>query len=51
MPIGAAIGPPPEGDRYLGFMFARAREPADVEAALRAAHRKLVIEISGDPSE
>lgn len=31
----------PEGSSYLGFLFARAGEPAAVEAALREAHRKL----------
>ena len=31
----------PEGSSYLGFLFARASEPAAVESALREAHRKL----------
>jgi biotin carboxylase len=31
----------PEGASYLGFLFARAAEPAAAEAALRAAHSKL----------
>jgi ATP-grasp domain/L-amino acid ligase C-terminal domain 2 len=31
----------PEGSAYLGFLFARADEPAQVENALRGAHRKL----------
>ena len=31
----------PEGSTYLGFIFARAEKPADVEAALRKAHREL----------
>jgi hypothetical protein len=31
----------PEGSSYLGFIFARGDEPADVENALRVAHRKL----------
>jgi len=31
----------PEGSSYLGFLFARAAEPAAVENALREAHRKL----------
>jgi hypothetical protein len=31
----------PEGSSYLGFIFARAGEPAVVEAALRAAHACL----------
>lgn len=33
--------PLPEGASYLGFIFARAGTPAQVEAALRAAHTKL----------
>jgi hypothetical protein len=36
----------PEGDRYLGFVFARGDTPADVEASLRAAHAALAVEIS-----
>jgi biotin carboxylase len=31
----------PEGASYLGFIFARAASPAEVEAALREAHAKL----------
>ncbi len=31
----------PEGSSYLGFIFARAERPDEVEAALRAAHAKL----------
>jgi biotin carboxylase len=31
----------PEGSSYLGFLFAKAAEPAEVENALREAHRKL----------
>ena len=33
--------PLPEGASYLGFIFARAAAPADVEQALRAAHARL----------
>ncbi|MBA3303223.1 MAG: ATP-grasp domain-containing protein, partial [Acidimicrobiia bacterium] len=35
----------PEGDRYLGFVFARADDPASVEASLRAAHAALGVVI------
>jgi len=35
------IGAWPEGSSYLGFLFARAAEPAEVESALREAHVKL----------
>lgn len=31
----------PEGSSYLGFLFAHATQPAEVEAALREAHAKL----------
>jgi biotin carboxylase len=31
----------PEGSSYLGFLFARAADPAAVEAALRQAHSQL----------
>ena len=37
--------PLPEGDSYLGFIFARAESPAAVEAALRAAHACLRFEV------
>ena len=33
--------PLPEGGSYLGFIFARADRPFDVERALRLAHRRL----------
>lgn len=35
----------PEGDRYLGFLFATAATPEEVEAALRKAHGILTIDI------
>jgi biotin carboxylase len=35
------IVPLPEGDSYLGFIFARGDTPAEVEAALREAHSRL----------
>jgi biotin carboxylase len=38
---GQALVPPPEGDRYLGFIFARAGTRAEVEHALHAAHAQL----------
>lgn len=43
--IGQVVIPPPEGASYLGFIFARAETPAEVEAALRAAHAQLTFEI------
>ena len=35
------LKPLPEGDSYLGFIFACGESPAEVEAALRVAHGKL----------
>ena len=37
--------PLPEGRSYLGFIFARAAEPSEVVAALRAAHAHLQFRI------
>ena len=36
----------PEGSSYLGFLFARAQESAQVERALRDAHKKLRFTLS-----
>jgi biotin carboxylase len=43
---GRHVKPLPEGDRYLGFLFARADDPEGVEQALRTAHGHLEIVIS-----
>lgn len=42
----------PEGDRYLGFLFARGSSPAAVERSLRDAHACLDVAITdaGDPA-
>jgi biotin carboxylase len=40
-PLHYALVPLPEGDAYLGFIFARGEIPAEVETALRAAHAQL----------
>lgn len=45
---GKHIDALPEGNRYLGFLFAKAATPADVEAALRDAHGRLQVEIARD---
>jgi hypothetical protein len=45
IPIGQRVRPLPEGDRYLGFVFASGDEAADVEASLREAHEILDIVI------
>jgi biotin carboxylase len=42
---GRPLRPLPEGDRYLGFLFARARAPEEVERALREAHDQLEVRI------
>jgi biotin carboxylase len=43
IPVGERLVPLPEGDRYLGFLFARSDDPAAVEAALRDAYGQLSI--------
>ena len=48
--IGQELIPPPEGDRYLGFIFARSEKPCLVEQALNKAHSHLDIEIAKDSS-
>jgi biotin carboxylase len=45
IPRGRAVQTLPEGDRYLGFVFARGASPEVVEMALRAAHAHLDVEI------
>jgi biotin carboxylase len=40
--------PLPEGESYLGFIFARGTTAAEVEATLRAAHARLRFEIEPD---
>jgi biotin carboxylase len=47
IPAGGQVRPLPEGDRYLGFLFARGRSPEEVETALRAAHAQLEVVIDG----
>lgn len=43
---GYELTPLPEGGTYLGFMFARADTPDEVERALREAHARLDIVIA-----
>ena len=45
VPYGRRVVPLPEGDRYLGFIFARGDDPAEVEATLRSAEAKLAVVI------
>lgn len=39
--VGGEVVPLPEGDKYLGFIFARAETPEAVEVSLREAHQLL----------
>lgn len=41
IPIGQQVAPPPEGSRYLGFIFAFGDRPELVERSLRQAHQRL----------
>jgi len=41
IPLGEILVPVPEGNKYLGFIFASGDAPESVEAALRAAHDEL----------
>jgi hypothetical protein len=45
IPSGQPVRAIPEGDRYLGFIFASGGDPSTVESALRAAHARLRIDI------
>ncbi|NKC15806.1 MAG: ATP-grasp domain-containing protein [Gammaproteobacteria bacterium] len=45
--LGEQLVPLPEGDRYLGFIFAAAPRFEQAEAALRNAHAKLRFNIAG----
>ncbi|MGH9299585.1 MAG: ATP-grasp domain-containing protein [Acidimicrobiales bacterium] len=49
VPLGRRVRALPEGDRYLGFVFAAAPERDLVEAALRSALELLVVEIEPEP--
>ena len=49
IPAGRAVVPLPDGDRYLGFVFARGPTPADVELALRRAEAALDVVVSPSP--
>lgn len=45
---GRPVVPVPEGDRYLGFLFARGPDPAAVEASLRAGWARLEVVVDAD---
>lgn len=46
VPPGREVQALPEGDRYLGFLFARGDTPAQVETALRQAFARLEVRIT-----
>ncbi|MHB8682647.1 MAG: ATP-grasp domain-containing protein [Acidimicrobiales bacterium] len=47
---GRPVAPPPEGNRYLGFVFARGARPDGVEASLREAWACIDVDVvPGDP--
>lgn len=43
---GQLLEPLPEAGSYLGFIFAKGATAAEAEAAVRAAHRRLVFDIA-----
>ena len=45
IPAGRPLVPLPEGDRYLGFIFARADTPQQVEDALRHAESSMQVHL------
>jgi hypothetical protein len=45
IPVGQRVLPLPDGDRYLGFIFAEAGTRHDVENALTAARDQLRVVI------
>ena len=44
--VGQQLVPLPEGASYLGFIFAHADSPGDVERTLRDAHSRLRFNIA-----
>jgi hypothetical protein len=44
--INYSVTPLPEGDSYLGFIFAKGESPEKVEKALRKAHHLLSFDIA-----
>jgi biotin carboxylase len=48
VPIGREVVALPEGDRYLGFVFASGTTPQGVEATLQAAGRALTVTVDGE---
>jgi biotin carboxylase len=48
---GRLVRPLPEGDRYLGFLFAKGDTPEEVEASLRRAHAHLDVRVVEDEQD
>lgn len=48
VPSGRVVRPLPEGDRYLGFVFASGLTPADVERSLATAAAVIDVAIDGE---
>ncbi|MFZ0014427.1 MAG: ATP-grasp domain-containing protein [Acidimicrobiia bacterium] len=44
---GDRVYAPPDGERYLGFVYARADRPEEVESALRKAMSTLEVQLEG----
>lgn len=44
---GSEVLAPPDGERYLGFVYARAKTPGEVETALRKALSTLKVQLEG----
>jgi hypothetical protein len=49
VPMGREVVPLPDGDRYLGFIFARGETADDVEGALRRAESCLDVQLRPVP--
>lgn len=49
IPLGREVVPLPDGDRYLGFIFARGETAEAVETALRRAESHLDVELRDVP--
>jgi hypothetical protein len=49
LPVGSAVRSLPDGDRYLGFLFATGETPAAVEASLRRG--AALLEIGVEPAD
>lgn len=45
IPVDSMVAPLPEGDKYVGFIFANGDSPETVEKALREAHGRLSFDL------